>query len=77
MELPYGIVKSKNPYFLLNKIINFNKNETESKMERWILCFSAFKNRELKVKLWWVGDRLFYQEEVFLTFAFYLNEYIE
>ena len=23
--------------------------------ERWILCFNSYKNRKLKVKLWWVG----------------------
>ena len=25
--------------------------------ERQILCFSSYKNRKLKVKLWWVGAR--------------------
>ena len=30
----YDVLKSKFPYILLNKnIMNFNKNETESKME--------------------------------------------
>ena len=24
-------------------------------LERWTLCFSSYKNRKLKVKLWWVG----------------------
>ena len=46
------------------KNINFNKNETESKMENPThsfretnLCFSSYKNCKLKVKLWWVGVR--------------------
>ena len=29
----YDVLKSKSPFILLNKNINFNKNETESKME--------------------------------------------
>ena len=28
-----GVLKSKSPLILLNENINFNKNETESKME--------------------------------------------
>ena len=32
-ERNYDVLKSKGPYILLNKNINFNKNETESKME--------------------------------------------
>ena len=51
--------KSKRPCILLNKNINFNKNETESKiknpahtvLKRRALCFSSYKNRTLKVKL--------------------------
>ena len=46
-ERNYGALKSKSPYFLLNKNANFNKNEMESKMgkiphkvlERQALCF--------------------------------------
>ena len=59
--------KAKSPCILLNKNINFNKNETESKMENPIhsfretnvqtLYFSSYKDRKLKVKLWWVGAR--------------------
>ena len=69
------------------KNINFNKNETESKLEnpthtleRWTLCFSSRKDRELKVKLWWVGARerkmsaflycLFYPKEIFVSLRF-------
>ena len=64
LERNYDVLKSKSLCFLLNKNINFNKNETESKMknphtllERWVWCFRLYKNRELKVKLWWVGAR--------------------
>ena len=32
-ERKYDVLKSKSPCILLNKSINFNKNETESKME--------------------------------------------
>ena len=32
-ERNYDFLKSKSPCILLNKNINFNKNETESKME--------------------------------------------
>ena len=32
-ENNYEVLKSKSPYTLLNKNINFNKIETESKME--------------------------------------------
>ena len=49
---------------LLNKNISFNRNETESKieipdkfLEKRTLCFSSFKNRELKGKMWRVGAR--------------------
>ena len=55
---------SKSPYFLLNKIINSNKNETELKMQNPThtlretnLLLPLIKNRELKIKLWWAGAR--------------------
>ena len=51
--------------------------------ERWTLCFSTYKNRKLKVKLWWFGARkrkkghiLYYllcPKEFFRHFLFYLN----
>ena len=58
-EKTYEVLKSKSPCILSNKNINFDKNETESKMEnpthtvfdRGILCFSSYKNRKLKVKV--------------------------
>ena len=56
---------SKSPCILLNKNINFNKNETESNMENSthsfretdLVCFSSCNKRKLKVKRWWVGAR--------------------
>ena len=48
-------------YISLNKNINFNKNEWKWKrkwkiphtvLEGLTLCFSSYKNRKLKVKLW-------------------------
>ena len=61
-ERNYDVLKSKNPCILWNKNIIFNKNQKESKiphtvLERRTLCFSSYKNRKLKVKLWWVGAR--------------------
>ena len=65
-ERSYDVLKSKSPCILLNKNINFNKNETESKMENpthsfrklnLLLQLSSYKNSKLKVKLWWVGTR--------------------
>ena len=56
----YDVLKWKSPCILLNNKINFNKNETESKMKnptRRNFCFSLYKNNKLKVKLWWVGVR--------------------
>ena len=57
----YDVLKSKSPCILLNKSINLSKNKTECKwktphtvLERRTLCFSSYKNRKLKVKIWWV-----------------------
>ena len=63
-ERNYVVLKSRSLCILVNKIINFNKNKMESKMEliphvvleRRTLCFSSYKNSKLKVKLW-VGAR--------------------
>ena len=48
-ERNYGVLKPKSPCILLNKIINFNKNETESKMENPIHGFRK-KNLVLQLK---------------------------
>ena len=54
-EKSYDILKSKDPWFLLNKKLNFNKNEMESKIEDtthgFREGFNLCKNDELKVKL--------------------------
>ena len=53
----YDVLKSKSPCILLNKIIKFHKKEVKSKMEnltvleRRTLCFRAYKNCKVKVKL--------------------------
>ena len=51
----YDILKLKSPYILLNKNIDFNKNETELKMENparsfreTTISFSSYKNGKLK-----------------------------
>ena len=59
-ERNYDVLKSKTPCILLNKNINFNKNETESKMENHTHSFREMNlvfqlQRILKVKLWWLG----------------------
>ena len=73
-ERNYDVSKSKSPCIFLNKNINFNKNETRSKMkipqtvlERRTLCFSSYKNRKLKSKL------LELARKFFLTFVSVLN----
>ena len=58
-------LKSKSPYFLLNKNRNFGKIRRNQKqkilhklLEKWwTLWFSLLKNLESKVKLWWVRAR--------------------
>ena len=47
-------------------------------LERRTMCFSSYKNRKLKVKLWWVWARErkkrgFFVKGNFLRFVFYLN----
>ena len=63
--MKYYILKLNTPCIVLNKNINFNKNQAKSKMknpkhtllERRTLCFSSYKNRKLKIKMRWVGAR--------------------
>ena len=61
-ERNYDVLKLKSPCILLNKNINFNKNETKSKwkishtvLERRTLSFSSNENFKLKLKVWWDG----------------------
>ena len=70
-----GILKSKTPCILLDKNINFNKNETESKIEKPTQSFREtnplkVKNRKLNVKLWWIGARKRKKEGIFCTTYF-------
>ena len=74
-ERNYDVLKSKSPCILLNKDVNFNKNETESKMENPThgfretnLVLSSYKNHKLKVKLWWVGARKRKKRAFFVRF---------
>ena len=47
---------------LLNKYVNFNKTKRDRKweynslLERRTMCFSSYKNCELKIRLWWVAS---------------------
>ena len=63
------VLKSKSSWFLLNKNINFNKNDGESKMENptqfWRDEPCASK---LKVKFWWVVARERKKRAFFVTF---------
>ena len=47
-ERNYDILKSKSPLFVLNKNINFNKNETEPKMENKT---RAFRETDIVIQL--------------------------
>ena len=49
-EKNYDVWKSKHPCFLLNKNINFNKNETEPKMEN---PTRSFRDKNLVLQLVW------------------------
>ena len=69
-----NVLKSNSLWFLMNQNINFNKTRWNRKwkiqhtvLERWTLCFSSYKNYELKVKLWLVGARQ-RQKRSFVTF---------
>ena len=47
-EKSYGVLKSESPCTLLNKSINLNRNETESKMEN---PTHSFKKTNLVLQL--------------------------
>ena len=47
-EMNYDVSKSKSPCILLNKNINFKKNETELKMEN---LTHSFRNTNLVLQL--------------------------
>ena len=54
---------------------NFNKNETESKMENSTLKETnlTLKNHESIIISWNLRKRLFCSKEIFVAFVFYLN----
>ena len=55
-ERNYNVLNSNSLCFLLNKNINYNQNKMESHIHFWraeSLCFSSYKNRNLKLKLCW------------------------
>ena len=67
-ERSYNVLKSKIRCIFLNKNINFNKNKMELKIENPTLCFSSYKNRKLKIKLWWVRARERKKRAFFVSF---------
>ena len=83
LDRSYDVLKSSSTCFLLSKNMNFNKNETASKVEnpthafreKKTFGFSSYKNHKLKVKPWWIADQKRKKSEVketFLTFLFIL-----
>ena len=64
-ERNYNVLKSKSRCFL-----KWNRKWKIQKrvLERRTLCFSSYKNRNLKVKLWWVGTRERKKSSFFVTF---------
>ena len=90
-ERNYDVLKSKSSCFLLNKNITLNKRRQNRNWKicvtllgRWTMCFSSYKNYELKLKLWWVGARerkksasfvtFILSKRNLLTFVFYVND---
>ena len=74
-ERNYDALKSKSPCILLNKNMNLIKTKRNLKwktpdivLERLALCFSSYKTRKLKVKLWWVGGRKRKKRAFFVPF---------
>ena len=76
--LNYDVLKSKSPCLYLNKNINLIKTRRNRKWkiagtisERWNLRLSSYKNRKLKVKVWWVGSRERKKSSFSLMFILY------
>ena len=85
-EINYDVLKSKSPCLLLNKNTNFNKNETELKMEnsthifRDEPCVSAHQRIKSKTELKLTKEKkgaffvtFILTEGIFLTFAISLS----
>ena len=70
----YDVLKSKSQCILLKKVKTLIKTKWSRKwkitqyLERWILCFSSYKNNKLNVNLWWVGAWERKKEGLFLPF---------
>ena len=62
-ERNYDVLNSKSPCILLSKNINFNKNETESKMENTTPSFRE-TNPEFQFIVYW----LYFQNIQFFTY---------
>ena len=80
-ERNYDVLKSKRSCFLMNKYINFDKNETESTKENptyaLSLSFSSCKGCELKVNLlWWVRANLNLKSKFFVTFILFERHFL-
>ena len=69
--------------FLLNKNVNFNKNEIKSKLENLTqslretnleLCFSSYMSRKPKIKQWWVGAIERKKRVLFAKFFFFWSK---
>ena len=74
-ERNYDVLKSKTPCILLNKNINYNKSETESKMENptpeMNLVLQIIYESQIKGKT--VMSWSTRNKKLFLTFEFYHN----
>ena len=55
-ERNYGDLKSKRPYFLLNKNIKFNKNKTEPKMENPTHSFRKINHHGAEISVIWLVE---------------------
>ena len=74
-ERNYDVLKSKSPCFCWTKIetliktkLNWKWKIPHTALERRTLCFILYKNRKLKVKLWWIGARERKKRAFFLPF---------
>ena len=75
-ERNYDVLNSKSLYILLNKYITLIKTKrnwkwkiTHTVLERRTLY--SYKNRKLKVKLWWVGARVRKMREFVVPFTLF------
>ena len=68
-ERNYDVLKSKSPCFYWKKTKQNRKWKIPRRFfERWTLCVSSYKNRKLKVELWWAGAHKRKKSALFVTF---------